>query len=412
MALKTYNEALSIIKSVALSQKSIATCTKPLYESLGYILAKDIFAELDIQPFDNSAMDGFMVLVDDLKNASPNNKIALKNTALMQAGCNDGNFSIAKGTCMQVMTGAIVATNAQAVVPIEDVELEGDIVYFTKPIAKEKNIRRKGQDIKQGELAVAKNTKIEPKHIALLAGLGIFELELYKKPKILLLSTGNELVSEGKLKTGQIYNSNLHYALAYLKQLGIENIEHKTIQDNKEGFVSLLKDIENKGFDLVISSGAVSQGKFDFVKQGLEQANAKIMYHKLKLRPGKPNLFALLPNNVAYFGLPGNPMANIVGLRFLVTYYIAYLQNKQIEEKKYAICENDFSKKAGFKLFLRGFVKTDENGTNKVEIYNKQDSFMVNNFSKANCFVIADENIEQIQKSSKVEVYSLLPDFI
>ncbi len=410
--LKAHQEALAIIKSVALSQKSTGIELKALGDSVGCVLAEDVIAKLDIQPFDNSAMDGFMVLVDSLKNASVDNKIALKNTGLVQAGCNENSFNIENNTCMQVMTGAIVALNAEAVVPIEDVEIKGNFVYFSKPIEKEKNIRRKGQDIKQGELAVAKNTNIEPKHIALLASLGVFELKVYKKPKVLLLSTGNELVAEGKLKIGQIYNSNLHYALAYLKQLGVENIEHKTIKDDEKSFVELIKSVNKNEFNIVISSGAVSQGKFDFVRKGLEQANAKIMYHKLKLRPGKPNLFALLPNNIAYFGLPGNPMANIVGLRFLVSYYLAYLQNKQIEEGKVAICENDFTKKAGFKLFLRGFVKTDENGINRVEIYNKQDSFMINNFSKANCFIIADEEIEKISKGSKVKVYSLLPDFI
>lgn len=409
MSLISYNQALKIIEQQAL-KAGLKTQELNLNQSLGFTCVEDILAPIDLQPFDNSAMDGFMVLAEDLKNASEENKIVLTNKGIVQAGVQSSNFEIQSGTCIKVMTGAVVAKNATAVIKIEDVEVNGDKVYFSKQAKHDENIRRKGEDIKKNSVAVVKNTTIEPKHIALLSSLGIAKIKVYAKPKVLYLSTGNEL-AEGanKLQEGQIYNSNMPYSLAYLKSLGVEDVSFKTIKDSEEDFIKTVNLATKEGFNIIISSGAVSKGDFDFVKSGLLKLNAKILYHKIKLRPGKPNLFAMLPQNIAYFGLPGNPLANIVGLRFFATSYINCLQNKNQEQPNYALLANDFTKKESFAMFLRAKLETNQDAKNIVTLANGQASFMVNSFSASNCFVLAEEEANEIKQGSVVKVYGLLP---
>ena len=202
--------------------------------------------------------------------------------------------NIAVGTCVQVMTGAPVPPDAEAVVPVENIKIEGENILFASRPEAGANIRNAGEDFRKGVKVLEIGQAIHSQHIMPLAALGIGMIEVFKKPRAAFISTGRELVDDlsESLKPGQIYNSNRPYALAALDSMGIDCVSAQTTTDDPEKFELILKDIMAQDVEAVISSGAVSAGSFDFVRAALEKIGAEIIFHNVKIKPGKPNLFA------------------------------------------------------------------------------------------------------------------------
>ncbi|MCB1533008.1 MAG: molybdopterin molybdotransferase MoeA, partial [Alphaproteobacteria bacterium] len=349
-----------------------------LHEAVGRVCAEDVLAPLSIQPFDNSAMDGFAVRMCDLEGASEEAPVVLEKSGVIAAGDPVPEEALRAEKCIHIMTGAPVPKGTDAVVPIENVDVQDQKITFKSVPKLMANIRRAGEDFQKGDEILKTGDTLGVAHILPLATLGISQLRVFKKPKVAFMATGREIVDDlsTPLESGQIYNSNRPYALAMLEALGCDVLPCETVRDDLEVFCKELKNLMSEKCDIIISSGAVSAGEFDFVKEGLEKIGADIIFHKVKLKPGKPNLFAILPNGAFYFGLPGNPVASAVGLRFFVVSALRAMMGQEPEKPLHARAMTKFIKKSGLHMILKGKSESWEDGTRSVDILDGQASFM------------------------------------
>lgn len=404
----TYIQALQIIKDAA-SRMGTETERIALADAVGRVCAEDVFAGLDVQPFDNSAMDGFAVRLAEFPTTAT--AVRLKKAGVTGAGRIYEDAVLEKGCCWHVMTGALLPGGTEAVVPIENALLDGDFVVFSeKPVAGQ-HIRYAGEDFKKGARVLSAGDKLSVEHILPLATLGIADLVVYKKPRVLFIPTGDEVVDDLQkdLCNGEIYNANKFHAFSFLSACGVDVTAHDTIRDDSERFAAALRMAAGDNYDVIVSSGAVSAGSFDFVREGLEKSGARILYHKVKLKPGKPNLLAELASGALYFGLPGNPVATAVGLRFFVTEALRVSRKQKPELPVYARVMNAFSKKPGLHMVLKGKLEYWEDGSITVDILDGQESFRVSPFLSMDCWIHVPEDRGAIKSGEVVEIYPLLP---
>ena len=406
----SFETAQKIIRERA-SKYRLDTEVIALHGAAGRVCAENLRAPLTIQPFDNSAMDGFAVRICDLEGASEEAPVVLEKSGVIAAGDPVPEEALRAEKCIHIMTGAPVPKGADAVVPIENVDVQDQKIAFKSVPKLMANIRRAGEDFQKGDEILETGDTLGVAHILPLATLGISQLRVFKKPKVAFMATGREIVDDLSvpLESGQIYNSNRPYALAMLEALGCDVLPCETVRDDLDVFCKKLENLMSEKCDIIISSGAVSAGEFDFVKEGLEKIGADIIFHKVKLKPGKPNLFAILPNGAFYFGLPGNPVASAVGLRFFVVSALRAMMGQEPEKPLHARAMTKFVKKSGLHMILKGKSESWEDGTRSVDILDGQASFMVNPFLKMNCWVHVPETVEIIKPGEVVEFYPLLP---
>lgn len=404
----SYYDAVQLLQKMALSVAPLVE-TVPLAEGIGRICAQDVHAPIDVQPFDNAAMDGFAVKVHDVEGATEDHPVRLRKCGVVAAGRNTDHVALEAGTCLHVMTGAAIPDGVEAVVQIEDVCVEGDIVRFMRPATAGQHIRRAGEDFMQGDRLLSCGDTITVAHILPLATLGVATVTVFKKPKVLFIPTGTEIVDDlsQSLQHGEIYNSNKFYTVAFLASCGADVVVHDTIRDDVGAFVDALRQIDGQGYDVIVSSGAVSSGSFDFVRDGLEQAGAEVLYHKIKLKPGKPNLLARMPGGGVYFGLPGNPVATAVGLRFFVAEYLKTMRRQNAYEPVYARVVNGFYKKSGLHMILKGRMEYWDDGSITVDILDGQESFKTSPFLNMNCWVHMPEDADTIKSGDVIETFPL-----
>ncbi len=402
----SYKKAKQIVQNAG-QRYSCKTETINLRKAAGRVCAKNLRAPLDIQPFDNSAMDGFAVRLGDLKDGGG----VLRKCGIVAAGDSVPEKNIETGTCVQIMTGAPLPPGAQAVVPVENVKIDGDNILFAARPDPGANIRKAGEDFKKGADVLKAGQIIHPQHVMPLAALGIGAIEVFKKPRAAFVSTGRELVDDlsQDLKPGQIYNSNGPYALAALESIGVDCVSVQTVADDPAQFELALKNLKTQDVDIIISSGAVSAGAFDFVRAALEKIGAEILFHKVKIKPGKPNLFARLPNGALYFGLPGNPVATAAGLRFFVQPCLRAMMGMKEEKPVRGIAAGNFKKRPGLKMFLKARAESQEDGTLAAHLLEGQESFMVSPFLHMNFWAVASEDSEEIKAGDIMDLYPLCP---
>jgi molybdopterin molybdotransferase len=406
----SYHEAKMIVAEAAqahvMTQKTVA-----LSAMAGYVAAENVQAPLAIQPFDNAAMDGFAVIRADLAEANENNMAVLPVAAMIAAGDSVAVSQVERGTCVRIMTGAPVPRGADAVVPVELTEMRDGAAVFKSCPQPHAHIRMAGEDFQVGDNVLTKGQSLSVAHILPLASLGIGQVSVFRKPRAAFLATGKELIDDlsQPLAAGQIYNTNGPYGAAVLERLGAECVLCRTIPDEEAAFVEALEELMAQDLDMIVSSGAVSAGEFDFVRAGLEKAGAEILFHKVKMKPGKPNLFARLPNGCLYFGLPGNPAATAVGLRFFVAAALRAMRGQQAEEPVTAIAATGFQKKTGLSMFLKAVQHIDDGSRLRVSFADGQQSFMVHPFLTADCWAVVPEETAEIKTGDPVEIYPLFP---
>lgn len=393
----------------AICGRALAQENVDIMDSVGSVLAADVFSALDIQPFDNSAMDGFAVKLSDLGAATKDHPAVLKKAGVVGAAhCIEQNI-LAAHSCVHVMTGAVLPEGAEAIVPIENTESDGNNVRFFSCPQAGAHIRRRGEDFKAGQRVLPAGTRIGTAHILPLTTLGFARLPVVCRPRVLFIATGAELVADldAPLQTGQIYNSNSYYARAYLSSIGADVDAIAVVEDNPQQFFDIIKAAETKPYDVIVSSGAVSAGAFDYIRSELEKAGAEILYHKVAMKPGKPNLLARLSSGQVYFGLPGNPVATAVGLRFFVRRALAAMMGEESENPIVARMTHDFEKKAPLHMILKGYMTISEDGAVDVAVADGQESFMVRPFLQMNCWIFMPQELMRISAGDKVKIYPL-----
>lgn len=302
----TIKEALNIIKD---STKNIGIEKVDLMSSLNRVLAEDIYSKDTLPPFNKSAMDGYAIKFEDTLNCSEENEVRLNIIGTIKAG-DYYTDELRHGDALKIMTGAAVPNGANAVIQIEKVSIDNDIVTITEVVKLDTNIIKMGEEIKEGDIALTKGKLIRPTEIGFLASLGYSKVEVYKKPKVAILTTGDELLSiDSPLENGKIRNSNEYSLMALCKNLDVEYISLGIVADDKyilkEKMIFALKEA-----DIVITSGGVSAGDFDFIEDVLNEIGADTKITSVAIKPGKPITFATIDNKLI-FGLPGNPLSVI-----------------------------------------------------------------------------------------------------
>ncbi|MFD0988907.1 molybdopterin molybdotransferase MoeA [Mariniflexile jejuense] len=390
---------ISIEEAIILVKKEtkplLTETTKPVEKAGGYKLFKAVLSPINMPPFRQSAMDGYALhlhdslvynLIDEIK-AGDNKQLTLK-----------------KGDAVRIFTGAAVPNTADAVIMQEKVEVNGNIITLQNKINKNTNIRPEGEQVKKGELALAKGTKLTPAAIGYLSSLGIKNVSVFKKPSIAIVTTGNELVkAETELEYGQIYESNSKMLLSALYSLKFYDVSIHKIEDDYIETVSKLNNVINST-DLVLISGGISVGDYDFVGKALTELKVKEHFYKVKQKPGKP-LFFGTKNNTHVFALPGNPAAALTCFYMYVYIALQKLMDNTVFElpKTKATSSSKFIKSGDRPQFLKAIY---DNGN--VQILEGQSSAMQQTFAVANAFIFMDETQSNIEIGDLVDTI-LLP---
>ncbi|KAJ4009512.1 hypothetical protein NW752_009103 [Fusarium irregulare] len=321
-----------------------------LAEAIGRFAARDYLSPISTPEFDTSAMDGYAISSSLTNLATPETPVFFCIRGTIAAGDKPKSIfpqdHMALESCVEIMTGARFPEGEEildACIKVEDtVRISGKVpcIAVSKPVSRYANRRFAGEDIQKGEVVLRKGTLIRSSHIMPLASVGIGAIEVFKKSKVCIWSTGNELTSE----TSHVRDVNGVYLTAASQEAGAEATFMGSIQDEVESLVRSIRErLEVSTTDIMITSGGVSVGKFDHVRQALEILGAKIVFHGVSIRPGHPVLFALLPSpfgEVAFFGLPGNPGAAAACFKFLTVPYIRLLLGQKPEEPVLARLEN------------------------------------------------------------------------
>lgn len=391
-AMELVNENTFLLKPISLS----------LEKSLGYVLQDDVVANISLPPFQQSAMDGYAIA--NLDNNNTNKRFRLIGES--KAGEPSKLNNLQDGEAIRIFTGAMVPKGATAVIMQENTELIGDEVQINQEINAGSNIRPIGEQIKEGELALAKGTTLNPAAIGFLRSFGITHVTVYSKPKIGVIVTGNELVQAGQeLENGQIYESNSSMLVAALEQSGINSISVKRVPDNLEQTIQIIQELMS-AVDVLILSGGISVGDYDFVGKALEIINVEQVFYKVKQKPGKP-LFYGKKGECQVFALPGNPSASLVCYYKYVLPSLDKMRGKSVYGlvKKELGIKNNYFKKGDRAQFLKASVIGNE-----VEILEGQSSAMLHTFSIANALVYLPANTNQLEKGDLVDTYLLPQD--
>lgn len=397
----SYEEALAILHA----QEKLKMTALPVSEACGYTAAEDIKCDVLVPPFANSAMDGFAVRSADLRKATIENPIILELVGTTVAG--DAPSSGASGA-WEIMTGAPVPEGYDAVVKVEDTSAQNNRITFTEPVPMNHNIRKAGEDFIPGASIIKRGAIISPFHIMALATVGKRMIATSPKPKVTVFSTGKELVENAvsPLLPGQIRNSNGPYLMAALGELPVTSVYGGVIHDEPKIFEDKVKDALTTS-DIIISSGAVSAGKHDFIPDSLKKLGAQILFHKVAIRPGKPVLYARFPNGAHYFGLPGNPISAAVGLRFFVTPLLRHIQGMSQERPITAKLLKASHKKKGLRFFRKAQVWVAADGALQLEILDGQESFKIHPMLSANCWASFAEDNQGGEPGDLIPVYPL-----
>lgn len=398
-ALITVQEAKQLLIDEAKRVKRKSTIV-PLQKAQGCFIASDLKSKCDSPPFHQSAMDGFALRFEDVQT---NTNIVLTNSE--NSAGTSAISKIKPFTAIRIFTGAKVPSNADFVIPQENISInEMNCLEFERQkVKKQDNIRAKGSQFKKSQVIAKKGTLINSARIALAASAGYSKINIYTVPKVSIIVSGNELIAPGSpLKGDMIYESNSLMLAAVLKehQIPVEGIYF--VKDKLAQIKSTIQKAFKKS-DILLVSGGISVGKYDFVKTALEELKTKTIFHKVKQKPGKPLYFG--KNKTKFvFGLPGNPAASLTCFYEYVLPFIKAISgnDNSFHEVKKATAVNEYTKKAGLTYFLKGAIT--EQG---ITILQDQESYKLTSFAEANCLVVIPEYITEVNKGDLLEYHPI-----
>jgi molybdopterin molybdotransferase len=373
--------------------------------SLGRILAENIVAPHHVPNHDNSAMDGYAFCAQDL---APEGSTQFKVTGSVFAG-NALVGEVQRGACIKIMTGAAIPAGVDTVIPQECVRInEHDntsAIEITEPIKKGANVRYAGEDLAQGQIVLAIGHMIKPADLGLIASMGVGEISVYRKLRVSFFSTGDELASIGStLKQSQVYDSNRYSIFGMLSRLGLEIQDLGAIPDDPALLEKTLKQAAENS-DVVITSGGVSVGEADFMKQLLQKLG-QVLFWKIAMKPGRPLAYGKI-GNAHYFGLPGNPVAVMVTFYQFVRQALLSLMGQPSPTALpmlNAVCVSPIKKLKGRTEFQRGILFLAGNGTWQVKTTGNQSSGVLSSMSQGNCFIVLDEEVGNVEAGATVQV--------
>ncbi|TDB66061.1 molybdopterin molybdotransferase MoeA [Arundinibacter roseus] len=396
---------ISVQEAKQLIQTSTQVLSKEkrtLADAVGYVLAEDVGSTLALPPFRQSSMDGYAVFHEDL--TTPDTELPLVGES--RAG-TDTPLLLARGTTIRVLTGAPVPEGATAVVMKEKTEQrESGIVFNTAQVPEGLNVRAIGQQIRPHEVAMPANTYLTPGSVGFLAALNVEEVWVFRKPLVGILVTGDELVQPGMpLRFGQVYESSSAMLEAVLKAEGVESITIQYVADEEAATTEALRGMTTK-YDLVLTTGGVSVGTYDFVGTALEKIGVDSIFYKVKQRPGKP-LYLGRKDTARIVALPGNPAATLVCFYEYVLPAIRLMYGRTdcfLPALRLPIT-NDYSFSGERDEFLKAIATTEA-----VTALEGQESFVLRSFALANALIYLPSSRHTVAKGELVEAH-LLPFF-
>ena len=380
--------------------------------SLNRVISKNVYSTINYPSGDNAAFDGYAINSKDTKNIKKGLFKKFKIIGLIAAGNTPFKKKIKRFDTVEIMTGGTIPKGFDTIIPIEQIifypnKQNKKYILIDKKKTKYNHVRFAGSDFKKREIIVKKNTIIQPNHILAFKTLGIKNIVVKKKINILFFSTGNEISNSDKIPSWKVRNSNSHYIknlnqnfLFNFKDGGILKDRHENI------FKSKITKMLNSKTDIIITSGAVSAGKFDFVPNVIKYFSLSNYFKSVAIRPGKPVLFAKFKGKQkAIFGLPGNPMSSAACFRFFVYPYIINLLGLNSEVPIKAILKNTFIKKRNFVRFAKSKLNTTKNGRIEVEILKGQESFRIKSFVKSNIWALLPAGKTKFKKGEIIDCF-------
>jgi len=375
-----------------------------LRAALGRVLAEDVISPIDVPAHDNSAMDGYAVRFGDLK---PEGETALRVVGTAYAGAPyEGD--VPAGACVRIMTGAVVPQGADTIVMQEHVTARDGEVRIGGGHRKGQNLRRAGEDLRAGQAALKRGVLLRPADIGLLASLGIAEAPVYRRLRVAFFSTGDELVSIGTVpKEGQIYDSNRYTLYGMLTRLGCDAIDMGVVRDDPAKLELAFRTAAENA-DVVITSGGVSVGEADFVKDLLNKLG-EVVFWKIAMKPGRPLAYGKV-GAAHFFGLPGNPVSVMVTFYQFVRDALLKLSGRDPVEPLPIFrvpCTSALRKAPGRTEFQRGILSQDTDGNWSVRVTGEQGSGILRSMSEANCFIILQTGQGNVAPGTLVDVQVL-----
>ena len=402
------NSYLTAISKLNKSNIKINSELVSIKDALNRISSKEVIAKSDYPADDNTAFDGFAINSKETKNKFQRFKI-IKTIA---AGDNPNIKNVPKLSCIEVMTGAIIKKPFDTIIPIEDIKFfpskqNAKYIIINKKIKKSEFIRPKGSDYKKGNKIIKKGELINPAHILSLKTLGIDKVLVKKKVNIVFYPSGNELSDKKNIPSWKIRNSNTIYLNSLIKSLPVNFTVQKILRDKDQKLFKkqISKQLKSKT-DILITSGAVSKGKFDFIPSIINQFKLKNHFKGVAIRPGKPIMFAKFNNNKCFFGLPGNPISSVACFRFFVIPLLFKSLGLKEEKPIFAKLKNKFSKKKKFTRFVKGKLTFDKKGFVQFEVFEGQESYKIEPFVKSNAWGVFKDGVSVFNKGNLIDVYS------
>lgn len=385
--------------------------TVPIAACMNRVLATDIIAAYDLPLFDNSSMDGFAVRAEDTSRADPASRVTLHVAADIPAGSHP-TISLAPGEAARIMTGAHMPAGADAVIPVEDTDFSNrsagtpapQTITISKPAQTGENIRPRGMDVRTGDAILHKGQRINAQSTGILAMLGFARVEVYRKPRVALLSSGDELLEvDAPLESGKIRDSNSYMLAALIESTHAQVLRLGIAKDSRESVEGLLGQAVQQHADLILSSAGVSVGAFDFVKEVVE-ASGSLNFWRVNMRPGKPLAFGEY-KNIPFIGLPGNPVSAFAGFEVFVRDAIGRLSGLLDggRQKVRARCAEEIQSD-GRESYLRAVVHEEEGGY-IAKLTGHQGSGNLLSLVQANALLIIPAGVKCVPAGREVDAW-------
>ena len=404
-----YEQALAIVLDAApiLSTEDVA-----LADVRGRVLAHTVCSPAWLPPFDNAAMDGF-ALASSGRSVAVTTELRVRGS--QAAGAPQCRGDIGGVGAWEIMTGARLPDGLDTVVPVEQVETQvgqgacPSAIRLMAPVRPGQHVRRRGEDVAVGDPVIVAGERLLAPQIMLLHALGVSQVAVRRRPRVAVISTGHELVDDPKqpLHSGQIRDCNRPFLCMKACEAGAEVVWHGCVDDDPSTYHQALERALAQAPDLVLSSGAVSAGRYDFIPDALRARGAEIAFHEVAIRPGKPLLFARLKEGPLYFGLPGNPVSSAVGQRFFIEPALRAMLGLPRERPLRMPLSVPLRKPERLRLHARAVVTCDAQGALSAALLPQQEPFRLMPMLAANAWVVAEPGAAELSAGHHVEVYGL-----
>lgn len=382
----------------------------PLLEAVGRVLARDAIAPLSMPPWRNSAMDGYAVLAADIASATTERPVRLRVLETVPAG-GFPSQPVSPGVATRIMTGAPLPDIADTVVRVEDTDGGVDVVEVRNNRDAGKNIRAQGEDYREGDRVLAAGDALGPAQIGVLSSMGMAKVDVYRRPRVALISSGDELVDidrfEEVLAGKKIVTSNSYTLTALVRQTGGEAIDLGIAPDRPEALRLRVEEALARSVDLIVTSAGASVGEYDYVRQVLASLGAELKFWRVRMRPGAPLGFGIV-RGVPWIGLPGNPVSAMVTFELFVRPAIRKMLGceRLFRSPVPAVLEEPVNLQARLTHFLRAVVGVREDGRLGVRLTGPQGSAILTSMARANALLVVPE---ERQTAAKGELMNVLP---